>query len=146
VKKTRHLLLRCQGKETPKVLGKSLPHQNLNYKAGEPSLGVSIAPAYMSASSALPSSLPKTPTEADLAPTIDTSQTTAIKDLANKLGKDPIKIYEFVRNTIIYTPYYGSRKGAKETLWEKQGNDIDQANLLISLYRYLILNRYYISR
>jgi hypothetical protein len=132
-------------KETPKVLGKSLPHQNLNYKAGEPSLGVSIAPAYMSASSALPSSLPKTPTEADLAPTIDTSQTTAIKDLANKLGKDPIKIYQFVRNTIIYTPYYGSRKGAQETLWEKQGNDIDQANLLISLYRYLDIPTRYVT-
>ena len=92
-----------------------------------------------------PSSLPRTPTEADLAPTIDTSQTTAIKDLAAKLDKDPVKIYQFVRNTIIYTPYYGSRKGAQETLWEKQGNDIDQANLLISLYRYLNIPTRYVT-
>ena len=92
-----------------------------------------------------PSSLPSTPTADDLAATVDTSQTQAIKKLANKLDKDPVKIYEFVRNNIIYEPYFGSRKGAQETLWEKGGNDIDQANLMIALFRYSNIPARYVT-
>lgn len=51
------------------------------------------------------------------------------------LSSDPLSIYGYVRNTIDYEPYYGSRKGATGTLETKAGNDVDQASLLIALLR-----------
>jgi len=59
-----------------------------------------------------------------------------IKALADSLGKDPIKMYDYVKNNIAYQPYWGSLKGARQTLLEKRGNDCDQASLLIALMRY----------
>ena len=59
-----------------------------------------------------------------------------IKALADSLGKDPIKMYDYVKNTIAYQPYWGSLKGARQTLLEKRANDCDQASLLIALMRY----------
>jgi hypothetical protein len=67
---------------------------------------------------------------------IDVVFSPEIKALADSLGKDPIKMYDYVKNTIAYQPYWGSLKGARQTLLEKQGNDCDQASLLISLLRY----------
>lgn len=75
------------------------------------------------------------PTDADLAQTIEVQFTQEIRDLADTLGHNPVKIYEYVRNNFEYEPYYGSLKGAQETLWEKAGNDFDLASLLIALYR-----------
>lgn len=133
-------------KEKHQPLGTDLPHRNVDYQAGEPILGTNIAPAYMGQTQGLePSTLPRTPTSDDLTETVDTKQTEAIKKLADQLGKDPVKIYEFVRNNIVYEPYYGSRKGAQETLWEKGGNDIDQANLLLALFRYSNIPSRYVT-
>ena len=53
--------------------------------------------------------------------------------LPTPAGRDPVSIYAYVRNTIAYEPYYGSRKGALLTLWERSGNDADIASLLIAL-------------
>ena len=75
------------------------------------------------------------PTPADLLSTEDAAQTPEIQALASELGRDPVKIYEYVRNKISFEPYYGSRKGALLTLWERSGNDIDIASLLIALLR-----------
>jgi hypothetical protein len=44
-------------------------------------------------------------------------------------------MYEYVRNNFDYEPYYGSLKGAQQTLLEKAGNDFDLASLLIALFR-----------
>lgn len=70
-----------------------------------------------------------------LAETVEVKFTQEITDLATELGNDPIKMYEWVRNYIKYEPYYGSIKGARQTLMEKAGNDYDQASLLLALYR-----------
>ena len=51
------------------------------------------------------------------------------------LDRDPVKIYEFVRNEFTYEPYVGSLKGAARTLQEGAGNDLDLASLLIALLR-----------
>lgn len=75
------------------------------------------------------------PTSADLAETIEIKFTPAIQAKAQELGNNPIKIYEYVRNNFEYEPYYGSLKGAQQTLLEKTGNDFDQASLLIALLR-----------
>ena len=55
--------------------------------------------------------------------------------LAEQLDRDPVRIYEHVRNTIAFEPYYGVRKGADQTLAESAGSDADQAALLVALLR-----------
>jgi transglutaminase-like putative cysteine protease len=117
-------------------LGTELPHRVVDYKAGPPVLGTSIAPAYApNTPGAEPSPLPKTPTPEDTTQTIEVRFTPEIRSLAASLGNEPVKMYEYVRNTIDFEPYYGSRKGAAETLAEGSGNDMDTASLLIALYR-----------
>ncbi|MHC4478983.1 MAG: transglutaminase-like domain-containing protein, partial [Planctomycetota bacterium] len=54
---------------------------------------------------------------------------------ADELDNNPVKIYEFVRNELVYEPYFGSVKGAKRTLEEMAGNDMDLASLLMALLR-----------
>jgi hypothetical protein len=75
------------------------------------------------------------PTSADLAESIEVQLTPEIRAKAQELRNNPVKIYEFVRNSIDYEPYYGSLKGAQQTLAELAGNDFDQASLLIALLR-----------
>lgn len=58
-----------------------------------------------------------------------------IADLAAGLQHDPKRIYEFVRNEIVYEPYYGWLKGAERTLIDRAGNDLDQADLLVALLK-----------
>lgn len=52
-----------------------------------------------------------------------------------QLNSDPVKIFEYVRNTIIFEPYFGSMKSAERTFREGRGNDIDQAILLVAMLR-----------
>jgi hypothetical protein len=75
------------------------------------------------------------PTDADLSETIEVQFTPEIKAKAQELNYSPVKIYEYVRNNFEYEPYYGSLKGAQQTLLERAGNDFDQASLLIALLR-----------
>jgi len=117
-------------------LGTSLPHRIVDAKAGPPVLGAKIAPAYApNTPGAEPSTLPVTPTPADTTQTVEVVFSPEITSLVASLGSDPVRMYEYVRNTIDFEPYYGSRKGATETLLEGSGNDIDTASLLIALYR-----------
>jgi len=75
------------------------------------------------------------PTADDLAETVEVQFTPEIRAKALELGNNPVKIYEWVRNNYKYEPYYGSLKGAQQTLLERSGNDFDQASLLIALLR-----------
>jgi len=54
---------------------------------------------------------------------------------AAQLGYNPVRIFEFVRNELVYEPYFGSVKGAKRVLAEGGGNDMDIAGVLIALLR-----------
>lgn len=65
----------------------------------------------------------------------DAAITPEILALAEQLKHDPVAIYQYVRNKIGFDPYYGSRKGSLLTLWERSGNDVDTASLLIALLR-----------
>jgi transglutaminase-like putative cysteine protease len=49
------------------------------------------------------------------------------------LEEDPVKIYNWVRNTIEFIPSYGSIQGADYTLQHGKGNAFDTASLLIAL-------------
>ena len=46
-----------------------------------------------------------------------------------------LRMYQYVTNHIDYAPYYGSLKGATQTLLDRAGNDFDQASLLVELFR-----------
>ena len=67
--------------------------------------------------------------------TMEVQFTEEIQDLAEELEHKPVEIYEYLRNNFKYEPYYGSLKGAQQTLFENAGNDFDLASLLISLLR-----------
>jgi hypothetical protein len=124
----------------------ALPHNNATVTPPEPAIGGGISPSYYSTQQALtsPSGLPKTPVDADLAETTETKLTQEIKDLADSL-KTPVKIYEYVRNSVDFEPYYGSRKGAAGTLNQLIGNDYDQASLLIAMLRYKNIPARYVN-
>lgn len=72
--------------------------------------------------------------------------TPEIQNLANSLQGRPERIFEFVYNAIEYEHYYGSKKGANLTLLEGSGNDMDQAALLVALYRAAGYTASYYSR
>jgi hypothetical protein len=56
-----------------------------------------------------------------------------ITALATALDKDPVKIYEWVRNNVRTEFYVGCVRGAHLTLVELAGNDVDQCTLLGAL-------------
>jgi RHS repeat-associated protein len=56
-----------------------------------------------------------------------------IQTLANNLGDDPTRIFNYVHDQIQYVHYFGSKKGAELTLLERSGNDFDQCALLSAL-------------
>ncbi len=57
-----------------------------------------------------------------------------IKGLTNKIDKAKA-IFNYVKNNIVYSYYYNSKLGATGTLKAKRGNCVDQAHLLIAMYR-----------
>jgi RHS repeat-associated protein len=60
----------------------------------------------------------------------------AIQAKALELGRDPVRIYEFVRNELAFQNYYGLMKGPDATLLSAAGNDYDLSALLVSLLRF----------
>ncbi|WP_281184599.1 transglutaminase family protein [Trichlorobacter lovleyi] len=84
------------------------------------------------------------PAAEDLAETTDVKFTPEIQAKALELGNNPVKIYEWVRNNFKFEPYYGSLKGAQQTLLEMSGNDFDQASLLIALLRSANIPAHYV--
>ncbi len=61
--------------------------------------------------------------------------TPEIQELARGLQYDPLRIFDFVHNSIEYVPYAGALKGATRTLMDRSGNDCDQSSLLVALLR-----------
>ncbi len=64
-----------------------------------------------------------------------TTATDAIQAMARSLKNDVDLIYEYVHDKIIYTPVWGSVKGAEATLADGSGNSFDQSALMIALLR-----------
>ena len=67
---------------------------------------------------------------------IDVVFSPAVMEKADELGRDPVRIYEFVRNELDYQVYYGLMKGPDGTLRSGGGNGYDLAALLVSMLRY----------
>ena len=75
------------------------------------------------------------PTADDLAATEDVQITPAIQAQAAALANNPVKIHNWVKNTIEFIPSYGSIQGTEMTLQAKRGNATDIASLEIALLR-----------
>ncbi len=58
-----------------------------------------------------------------------------IETLARSLENDPDRIYQFVRNTILFEPQFGLHKGADGVLLDGSGGAFDQSQLMIELLR-----------
>lgn len=58
-----------------------------------------------------------------------------LQSLAEGLGDDPVRIYEWVKNNIDFVPYNGLKRGAHLTAVEKAGNAFDTSALLVALLK-----------
>jgi RHS repeat-associated protein len=65
----------------------------------------------------------------------ETRITPDIQALADSLGHNPVRIYNWVRNEIDYVPTHGAIQGAALTLRSRQGNAADTNSLLVALLR-----------
>lgn len=118
------------------ALSSDLSFKIANAPAVTPALSAGVTPAYSApVAGQAPSSLPRTPDAADLAESPEAKVSPEVRDLAQDLDHDAVKIYAYVRNEIRFEPYLGIRKGADQTLAEKSGSSADQAALLVALLR-----------
>lgn len=72
--------------------------------------------------------------------TLATEGVTALSDSMKKKAeelKTPLAVYNYLKNSLQYENYYGSRKGAATAYDALGGNDVDQAGVLIAMLRYL---------
>ncbi len=114
--------------DRPMLRATSLPYRQLRLPARLPVTEPAIVPSYLDLAD--PGSTP-----ADLEPSGAAPLADEILLQAEELGYDYVAIYEFVRHQIATEWYAGSMKGALGTLRQGAGNDVDQASLLIALYR-----------
>jgi hypothetical protein len=105
----------------------ALPYKHINYPPREPASAPVVRPAYKGGD--------RNVSAADTATTPEAPISKAIVDLAQSLQWNPVLIYEWVKNNVETEWYWGSMKGAEETLRQKSGNDADQAALLVALLR-----------
>jgi Transglutaminase-like superfamily len=105
----------------------ALPYKHTNYPPREPASSPVVKPAYKGGDRSV--------FAADTATTPEAPISKEIVDLAQSLQWNPVLIYEWVKNNVETEWYWGSMKGAEETLRQKSGNDTDQAALLVALLR-----------
>lgn len=114
---------------TPILRASVLPYRQAKLSPRTPVLTPAIQPSYLSPADTNP------PQTADVSGTLDAPLSAEILQKARELEHDYIRIYEFVHNSIKTEWYAGAMKGAVGTLRQGSGNDIDQASLLIALFR-----------
>ena len=109
------------------ILGSDLPYSSPAYKPQVLASG-QMVPAYLGGAGG-------SPIAGDLEGALGAEITPEIQAKVQELGNQPIEIYEYVKDTLGYEPYYGVMKGALETFRQGSGNDADLASLLIAMYR-----------
>jgi RHS repeat-associated protein len=94
--------------------------------------GAALAPSALSSTSVQTSSVQTMSATASSDADFRTNELIA---LAAGLKNDRDLIFSWVRDHIRYVHYHGCKKGAHLTYLERSGNDIDQAALLVALWR-----------
>lgn len=79
--------------------------------------------------------LPGASDPAYLAETPDVQLTPMVRNIAQQLNYEPVKIYQYVKNSVDWVPSWGSVQGSEVTLLSHKGNAFDTASLLIALLR-----------
>lgn len=120
------LLDQALPKKKARIIG-TLPYKVNDYPAAVPKDAASVQPAYRNGAAVV--------SAADLQGAPEAPISKEIAALAQSLDWNPVAIYEWVKNNVETEWYWGSMKGAEETLRQKSGNDADQAALLVSLMR-----------
>ena len=133
LKSLRVSVERLSGIQTPRapriLRNSTLPYRQPLFPARAPVTSPVIVPSYNTTEDTV------SPEPADLAASPGVQLNGEILQKAKELEYDYIRIYKFVRDEIKTEWYAGSMKGAVGTLRQLSGNDIDQANLLIALFR-----------
>lgn len=80
-------------------------------------------------------SAPQLPTLDDVVGNDEVVISTEMKELVTSLHNNPVEIINYLRKTIAYESYYGSKKGSVGCLAEKACNDVDASSLTIALMR-----------
>jgi hypothetical protein len=62
--------------------------------------------------------------------------TEEVEKVAESLKRNPVRMAQWVKDNIEYTPLYGAVKGSELCLLDRNGNDYDQASALIALLRF----------
>ena len=70
-----------------------------------------------------------------LGKSLPVAESKQIAELARGLDHDWLKCFDFVRNNIRFVPYPGIMRGPDRTLIDMEGNDADQAFLLVALLK-----------
>lgn len=95
------------------------------------------ATAWAAALALPPSDTPRGAASLDIG--LETRLPAAANDLlaetARGLDYNWLRCYLFVRDQIRFTPYFGLARGPERTLLDREGNDADQAFLLLALLR-----------
>lgn len=131
----RDALATHQAPERP-VLRNALAARSTAPPARRPVTSPALTPAYAS------NPMPR-PTAEDTASIGEVALTPDLAALVEARGREPITIYDWVRATIETEWYDGAMKPAFEVFRAKAGNGVDQAALLIAVYRALgIPSRY----
>ena len=78
---------------------------------------------------------PRTVSSLTLENHLPASDSLRIRELARSLDFNWRKCFDFVRDTILFEPYFGFLRGAERTLIDREGNDADQSLLLVALLR-----------
>jgi hypothetical protein len=106
-----------------------------------------VAKAYQELQQALAGPPPKVPLTPDqtaaqldkLFPMLEQAEKQIPRDtfdpqpIVDKIGKDPRKIFEWVRDNTYFVPYRGLLRGDKGVLMDRLGNSLDRAMLLYAL-------------
>jgi|GEM_PF-1527142 len=78
---------------------------------------------------------PDEPLPDDLLETPDAAFTPGIRALATSLGDDPLAIFNWVRQNVLFVPTFGSVQGAEGCRRTRECNAHDTASLLVALLR-----------
>ncbi len=141
IENSNELLALLQTDIKPASYGTTLPNEATEYEAEEEDIETKLKQSEEEINS--------------VATAIDTESKTvkgameiqmsdAMKAKAEEL-ETPLEVYQYLKNTMQYEYYYGSRKGSVGTYNSNGGNDADQASLLIAMLRYLGYEARYVT-